>query len=1085
MSFSNSIFAITGSLFCACLLPLSAATSIDAVYFAQTHVQKTTDPYFVLVGNRETLIKAHVIDPETPAAPAVTAVLSLNGNTLNLPLTGPATLPASIPDGLGVIQHTNANSFTAIIPAAWLKPGLSVTVQAGSAQESFPDLSIGAPTKVIMTMTDIHFFTLTPGDYPIGWDTELEAKWPVSKLEVRRANDVVFPELVMQPTSTAPAVRVTSKQDYVNKTGIAWDGENSAATAWNVALRRAAGRTTGYSLYYLNKYNVANEGVAGGFSGVGTGNSGSVGILHHELGHALSLPHWGDSSNYPYKGAMYGIAAPVVYNDTHAGPTWAFHLPTRAYIPCTIQANNVSGATPGTYKQDPMQGGGTGHQESGYIFNHFSDYSVRQMRNYLENTVVVWNETLGSYAKWNATTRDYTTLLTNNGVQYPLQRDQSVISIMAAVSGASPNVCMVYPPIGPYTAGMIRLFDPTNAADRAAAASTFAPAGGCDATLRITQGGVVKTYMIAASYDTSADPLNASSLFTEAVNIPAADGAVTKVELLLTPDAQLNGLPANPQVLYTWTPAAAPTPNPTTFAVAPAANGPHEITMTAATAVGDSDFNGSVEYLFTETSGNVGGTSSTWQSSPVYIDSNLQPNTTYRYTVTVRSGISKATGTASATAAATTPLTVATKTIQTTGGTNSWTTGTWTAGVPAGNLPAEIAPGVAAQNSVTIPTWSGPLTLQPGSSLRINAGGESIISSMTSLTLNNATIYDTFGVVGSGGTQTFPPIILNGGGAFDTLASSDPRDDTRIFAGVISGNGGFRTRGRGLTKYRFNTSNTFTGGLVLDNYERHVVELNASMAAGVGNVTVLKDTDSNASAVLRIGANNVFHPHAIFSLSGRGWNGSSGGEYSGRFTVLDLSGYKATVARLFVDGIEQPPGTYTRVGDTPNWLYTTGSGSLTVTGVKGYFTWIADHPTVGTLAAPSDNPDNDTLNNLQEYAFGTTPATHSSATLSYVPDGAVTQAGAPIAVNLAQGAGVDYHAIFTRRKNHIAAGLTYTVQFSADLIEWIDDTQPATVLTGPSNPADVEAVSVPYPDLIETTSGSKKPTFFRIKVTMP
>jgi hypothetical protein len=1077
-----SCIASTAILICQ---PSAAVTSINSVYFAQTHVQKTTDLYYVLVGNRETLIKAHVIDPATPASPAVTAVLTLNGNTLNLPLTGPAVLPASIPDGPGVIQHTNANSFTAIIPAAWVKPGLTVTVQAGSAQASFPDLRIGAPTKVIMTMTDIHFFTLTPGDYPNGWETELEAKWPVSRLEVRRADDVVFPELVMPPRSTATAVRVTSKQDYVDQTGIAWDGENSAATAWNVALRRAAGRTVGYSLYYLNKYNVANEGVAGGFSGVGTGNNGSRGILHHELGHALSLPHWGDNSAYPYKGAMHGISPPPVYNETHAGPTWAFHLPTRAYIPCTIQATNVSGATPGTYKQDPMQGGGIGHQESDYIFNHFSDYSVLQMKSYLESIVVVWNETLGSYAKWNATTRDYTTLLTNNGVQYPLQRDQSVISIMASVSGASPDVCMVYPPIGPYTAGLIRLFDPTNAADRAAAASTFAPTGGCDATLRITQGGVVKTFMLAASYDTTADPQNASSLFTEAVNIPAAGGTVTKVELLLTPDAQINGLPANPQVLYTWTPAAAPTPNPTTFTIAPNATGPHEITMTAATAVGDSDFNGSIEYLFTETSGNLGGTSSAWQSSPVYTDTNLQPNTTYRYTVTVRSGISKATGSPSVAASATTTPTVATKTIQTTGGTNSWTTGTWSDGIPTGTLSAEIAPGIAAQNSVAIPTWSGPLTLQPGSSLRINAGGENLISSMTSLTLNNATIYDTFGVVNGGGSQTFPPIILNGGGTFDTLASADPRLDTRIFAGVISGNGGFSTKGRGLTTYRFNNSNPFTGGLTINNYERHVIELNAAMAAGYGNVTVNKAAiDDDYSGVLRLGANNVFHPHAILTLNGKGWNGVANFDYGSRFTRLDMKTFNATVAKLIIDGVEQAPGTYTGTSTGTDWI-DGSTGILTVTGVYGYFSWIADHPTVGTLVAPGDNPDNDSLNNLQEYAFGTNPTTNSSAALSYMPNGAVTQAGAPIAVNLSQGGGVDYRAIFTRRKNHLAAGLTYTVQFSADLIEWFDSTQTPAVLTGSSNPSSVEVVSVPYPNIVETASGPKKPTFFRVKITMP
>jgi hypothetical protein len=77
---------------------------------------------------------------------------------------------------------------------------------------------------------------------------------------------------------------------------------------------------------------------------------------------------------------------------------------------------------------------------------------------------------------------------------------------------------------------------------------------------------------------------------------------------------------------------APPTPNPMTFATAPAATGPYSIAMTAATAT---DVSG-VEYFFDETSGNPGGTDSGWQDSPVYNDGGLSPNTLYTYTVTAR-----------------------------------------------------------------------------------------------------------------------------------------------------------------------------------------------------------------------------------------------------------------------------------------------------------------------------------------------------------------------------------------------------------------------------------------------------------------
>ncbi len=54
------------------------------------------------------------------------------------------------------------------------------------------------------------------------------------------------------------------------------------------------------------------------------------------------------------------------------------------------------------------------------------------------------------------------------------------------------------------------------------------------------------------------------------------------------------------------------------------------------TATTGSDDNGPVEYLFTETSGNPGATSSSWQTSPNYTDSGLDASTQYTYTVQMR-----------------------------------------------------------------------------------------------------------------------------------------------------------------------------------------------------------------------------------------------------------------------------------------------------------------------------------------------------------------------------------------------------------------------------------------------------------------
>jgi hypothetical protein len=72
------------------------------------------------------------------------------------------------------------------------------------------------------------------------------------------------------------------------------------------------------------------------------------------------------------------------------------------------------------------------------------------------------------------------------------------------------------------------------------------------------------------------------------------------------------------------------------FALVPEAISSTAINMTAAT--GTSAI-GTVQYFFTETSGNPGGSSSGWQISPSYTDSGLTASTRYTYTVTMRDAL--------------------------------------------------------------------------------------------------------------------------------------------------------------------------------------------------------------------------------------------------------------------------------------------------------------------------------------------------------------------------------------------------------------------------------------------------------------
>jgi hypothetical protein len=76
-----------------------------------------------------------------------------------------------------------------------------------------------------------------------------------------------------------------------------------------------------------------------------------------------------------------------------------------------------------------------------------------------------------------------------------------------------------------------------------------------------------------------------------------------------------------------------PGPNPAAFADQPKALTPDLAAMTA--QAGQSPL-GTVEYRFTETTGNAGGSSSGWTRSPFFLDGGLQPDTHYAYLVSLR-----------------------------------------------------------------------------------------------------------------------------------------------------------------------------------------------------------------------------------------------------------------------------------------------------------------------------------------------------------------------------------------------------------------------------------------------------------------
>ena len=184
------------------------------------------------------------------------------------------------------------------------------------------------------------------------------------------------------------------------------------------------------------------------------------------------------------------------------------------------------------------------------------------MQNLIEGKLAV--NVSGDWKTWDSQTGAYSKSVdvASNPTRYPIAETE-VISIMAACALAGDSVSMVYPPIGPYTAGLIRLFDATDATDREDAGSIHCPPEGCDFSLRVEQGNTITVYILPAAAR-STDPYSSASLTTAAINLRNQDGELMRVALLATPNVQTDGLPNDPEVLHVWladnTPPQSPPP---------------------------------------------------------------------------------------------------------------------------------------------------------------------------------------------------------------------------------------------------------------------------------------------------------------------------------------------------------------------------------------------------------------------------------------------------------------------------------------------------------------------------------------------
>ncbi len=196
---------------------------------------------------------------------------------------------------------------------------------------------------------------------------------------------------------------------------------------------------------------------------------------------------------------------------------------------------------------------------------------------------------------------------------------------------------------------------------------------------------------------------------------------------------------------------------------------------------------------------------------------------------------------------------------------------------------------------------------------------------------------------------------------------------------------------------------------------------------------------------------------------------------SGAFLNLTFGGTD-TVDKLFLNGVQQNAGVY---GSGNSGGRITGTGTLTVTTgpvAAGYASWIDDFGLALADQDPTDDPDNDGMNNLLEFVLNGNPSVSDS---SILPGLNVTA--------------TDFEFTYQRRDDSVSPQTTQTFQWGTTLATWPGSAVipagggtvgAATITVSPGTPNDAvtDTVKVRIP---KTEAGGSGKLFGRLQVVKP
>jgi hypothetical protein len=338
---------------------------ISSVDFAHVFDKSSTDPTLRLTPGRPVLVRATVLAPAAGAtSPSVNlSASSSTGAALGvLAMNGPATLPTAKDD------YSLNNSFNAVLPAAWVQPGVKISIKVAAGVNSSPasqDVSptVGAPASLRVVLVPLTVGSAT-------------GVLPPALSDVQTALARVYPY--------AHGNIVVQKRAPLVISGAA----STTAMDWSTALNQletARKNEDPNAFYYgfvpmyspipssfiagLGYVGVRTQGSSSAVAAIGLDWTSSAGqgdpfdnkwpqwqaIMVHEMGHNHSLSHapcGGASSPDPaFPNSTADLSSLAVYNSPYSSDTQVGVL-SAPLTPSNNQMKDVMGYCGGTWFSD-------------------------------------------------------------------------------------------------------------------------------------------------------------------------------------------------------------------------------------------------------------------------------------------------------------------------------------------------------------------------------------------------------------------------------------------------------------------------------------------------------------------------------------------------------------------------------------------------------------------------------------------------------------------------------------------------------------------------------------------------------------